>query len=116
MASKVCLKKRFGKALIKDMYKLVIRPIAHTRILQALQYFDRTDLELSDKFLADLQDCHRLLKTFPQVFQKSLGPVRKAKLKLFSYEVYYRLEGQQVVILTLVHMSQDENSVSLPRD
>ena len=70
---------------------------------------------LGEQFLAAVDATFDQIEQFPEIFAVRYGRVRMAVVSHFPYVVFYRVDPRSVVILTVLHTSEDpKNWPQLP--
>jgi len=87
---------------------LVFYPAVRPEIDDAYRWYHAKDPGRGDDFLAALDVAFDLLERMPQVHQiiHSSG-VRRAKLKVYPYVIYYRLLAERVEVIAVQHGRRD---------
>jgi toxin ParE1/3/4 len=83
--------------------RLTFRPEARTELLEIRRWYDRQRPGLGAEF-GDEAD--RALSTLAQnavAFQRVHGEIRRIRLHRFPYAIFYRILGDEVVVLAVMH-------------
>jgi plasmid stabilization system protein ParE len=86
-----------------------VRPSALEDIHRALDYFDEINPTLSVGFLEELRAVYHRIKDHPEGYQKRYGQIRIALLKRFSFGVFYKIYDTRIVVIAVLHTSQDSD-------
>ncbi len=93
------------------MKTAIFDPRAEDDIADAFQYLESRQVGLGTDFLSELLDTIAKIEQNPYLFQIEEEPVRRGKMKRFSYKIYDQVwEENQVLILSVHHTSQQGGS------
>lgn len=85
--------------------KLTIHRRAAAEIKEATRYYSDRELDLGGRFLAELERVLNRLLAYPHSAQAA-GDVRRATLRDFPYQVFYRATDTSVHVLAVAHTSR----------
>ena len=88
-------------------YHLVTAPGVDRDVEAAYQWYEREQAGLGADFLAELRPAYDRIATHPLGYQDLRSGIRRALLRRFPYAVYFTLEGDAIVVLTVLHVSRD---------
>lgn len=88
-------------------YLLIIQPEAETDLDNAYEYFEAHKAGLGFEFLASLTEVTELIEQAPEIYPQVHGEKRRAVLKKFKYNIIYKIKGQEVYILAIMHSSRN---------
>jgi toxin ParE1/3/4 len=83
--------------------KVLYRKAAQADLAEAYDWYHSIDPALAERLLADLRSAADRIAANPLSCQVYLADSRRARLKVFPYYVYYRLERGAVVIHAILH-------------
>ena len=86
---------------------LVILPIAEQDIAQAFAWYERREPGLGDELLACIEDCYLAIRRTPEAFRAVRRDYRRALVQRFPYSVFYKFDGETIVVHALFHNSRD---------
>jgi len=87
---------------------VILREAAIDDIDEAYEWYESRRRGLGDEFLAALVAVRERILEYPEGFPVLRRDTRRALLPLrFPYALYYRLEGDVIVIVACMHASQD---------
>jgi plasmid stabilization system protein ParE len=87
--------------------RLVVRPQAATELLKARQWFDTQRPGLGNEFALEVDLTLSEVLARPGSFPQVHGATRRAIVRRFPYGVFFRIAGDVVVILGIVHGHRD---------
>lgn len=87
----------------KYKYQLFVRNIAEIDTQEILFYYDKISVNLSTQFMQELFEIFDILKQNPFLFVVKYKNTRIAFLKKFPYGVHYKIDGNKIHILTILH-------------
>ncbi len=90
--------------------KLIVRRAAAREAAKAKRWYDTRDQteeeRLGDAFMAEFERVVDSLTSLPKRFPLVYPPLRRALLNRFPYTVYFRLRGEDVVVVAVLHARQ----------
>jgi plasmid stabilization system protein ParE len=86
---------------------VVYRDSARDDALEAALWYDTKSAGLGDRFVALLQRTADRIARHPQSSPEVHKGVRRARLPVFAYRVFYLIERERVVILAVHHPARD---------
>ena len=86
--------------------KLSIHQQAAAEIEQATRYYTRRDPDVGSRFLDELERVLDRLSAHPHSAQAVDGNVRRATLRDFPYQVFYRVTATSIDVLAVAHTSK----------
>ena len=75
--------------------------------LQAVEWYEKRQPGLGQKFDAELLALIQRIKENPGQFAKETALVRKARMPRFKYRVYFTVEGNEIGVLAIWHPSRN---------
>jgi toxin ParE1/3/4 len=87
-------------------FPLIIRPEAEQDLAEGRDWYEGQRAGLGGDFLRHAEDVFERLRDTPTLYAEVYRGVRRCKLKRFPYVVYYRLRGDQVEVLGVIHASR----------
>ncbi len=92
--------------------KIVITAPARVEIDQAIKYYEERRPSAGVKFWIELKNLSKRLKTFPEIYsQFGKRGIRKAPMHNYPHAVYYRIAGDELRILGVVHGAMDPKTI-----
>jgi plasmid stabilization system protein ParE len=89
------------------MYPLIILPEAQEEMDESFDFYEDREGGLGVRFAESVQRTLDRLSHSPFVHAVVEGDVRKAVVKGFPFCVYYSVEPQGVVVVSVFHTSRD---------
>ena len=86
---------------------MIIRPEAEKDIAEAINWYEDQREGLGAKFQVALDHVFEQLELTPQLHRIIYHGVRRALMARFPFAVYYRVEGEEVFVLAVVHARRD---------
>ncbi len=86
---------------------LVLRPEAIKDTAEAIDYFDALRPGLGQSFLIQVQEVLLRISGMPEIHAVVWRNVRAARLRRFTYVVYYRVHQDRVELLAVVQGNRD---------
>jgi plasmid stabilization system protein ParE len=89
---------------------VVLRPEAMRDVEEAWDYLDTEQLGLGRGFLSRLNEALVRIGDMPELYGIIGRNVRAARLKQFTYVVYYRIQTDHVEVLAILHGRRDTSA------
>ena len=89
------------------IYRLVAEPRADLDVTAAFEWYEKEQAGLGQEFLSELRATYDRVADAPLQYQYLRSGIRRALLRRFPYAVYFAVEGDVVVVLTVLHASRD---------
>jgi toxin ParE1/3/4 len=89
---------------------VVLRPQATRDTEEARDYFDSRQAGLGQVFLDRLTESLARISAMPEMYGVVARNVRAARLRKFTYVVYYRVHADRVEVLAVLHGSRDASA------
>jgi plasmid stabilization system protein ParE len=86
---------------------VVLRREASQDVAEARDHFEAQQAGLGQAFLDRLDEALARIGAMPQIYAVVWQNVRAARLRQFTYVVYYRIHDDRVEILAVIHGSRD---------
>jgi plasmid stabilization system protein ParE len=87
-------------------HTVVFRPQAENELLEARNWYESRSNGLGDRFVGAVDVLMDRIVANPLAFPRVHGETRRAVLKRFPYAMYFRLEAEHIVMLS-IHGRQD---------
>lgn len=88
-------------------YRLVAEPRADLDVAATYQWYENEQAGLGLEFLDELRATYGRIAAGPFKYQDLRSGIRCALLRRFPYAVYFAVEADVVVVLTVLHVSRD---------
>ena len=88
-------------------YRLVSEPHVDLDIEAAFNWYENEQPGLGLEFLDELRTTYGRIAEGPLKYKDLRDGIRRALLRRFPYAVYFVVEGDLAVILTVLHASED---------
>lgn len=86
---------------------MIVRPEAEADLVEAREWYDRQSDGLGADFLLCVEEVFQQIDRMPAIHQVVYQDVRKALTRRFPYVVYYRVEGEDVIVFAVLHCRRD---------
>jgi toxin ParE1/3/4 len=96
-------------------WHVAIRPRAEADLLKARNWYENKRPGLGDEFLAEIGITIELLAQDPERRPDYYRGFRRALTRRFPYKMFYRLEGNQIIVFRVLHAHRDHPRL-LPRE
>jgi plasmid stabilization system protein ParE len=87
--------------------RLVGRPAADADVEATFGWYEGQAPGLGQKFLNELSATYDRIRLGPEKYQRVATEVRRAMARRFPYAVYFGIEGDEVVVLAVLHAARD---------
>lgn len=84
-------------------FTVVFRPQAEGEAKSARRWYDEQKPGLGERFADALDEMLQRIAVNPAAFPRVHGEMRRALLRQFPFGVYFRLDGEDVVVLAVMH-------------
>ena len=91
-------------------YELLIRRQAKADMRRAARWYEHQLLGLGREFVAEVDAVLDRVVENPFQYQAIHHDIRRALPRRFPYGVFYRIEGNDIVVFAIVHLHRDEDS------
>ena len=88
-------------------YRLVSAPYADLDVEAAFEWYENERAGLGLEFLDELRATYNRIADGPLKYLLIRSGIRRALLRRFPYAVYFAVEGDVLVVLTVLHASRD---------
>jgi plasmid stabilization system protein ParE len=89
---------------------VVVRPEASRDMEEARDYIDSQRAGSGQAFLDRMKEALDRISALPEMYSVVARNVRAARLRQFTYVVYYRVHDDQVEVLAVMHGSRDASA------
>ena len=89
---------------------VVLRPEATRDVEEARDHFESQQAGRGQAFLGWLNQTLARIGAMPEMYGVVKWKVRAARLRQFTYVVYYRVHGDRVEVLAVMHGSRDASA------
>jgi plasmid stabilization system protein ParE len=86
---------------------MIIRPEAEADLVNARDWYERQREGLGAAFLLCVEEVLERIGRTPEMCTAVYRDVRRALTRRFPYAVYYRVAGNEVVVLGMLHTRRD---------
>ena len=86
---------------------MIIRPEAEADLANAQDWYEQQRAGLGAAFLLCVEEVLERIGRTPEMYMVVYHDVRRALTRRFPYAVYYRIAGNDVVVLGILHTRRD---------
>ena len=86
---------------------LIVRPIAEADVDEARRWYEKREQGLGDQLLVEIGHVMKSIRQNPEQNPPYYRDVRRQITNRFPYKVFYRIEGDTIVVLRILHAKQD---------
>ena len=76
-------------------------------LASAYAWYEEQRAGLGEEFLAAVDASFEAIETFPEMFARVHGEIRRAVVSRFPYAVFYRIEPKRLVVLAVLHVARN---------
>jgi toxin ParE1/3/4 len=87
--------------------RIIVRPKAEADLLEAAKWYDAQRATLGEQFLGEISRAFRRLETSPECHPSYYQGFRRLLIRRFPFKVFYRIEGNDVIIVRVLHAKRD---------
>jgi plasmid stabilization system protein ParE len=88
-------------------WHVLVRPAGRTDLQEARNWYESKRAGLGDEFLLSVADAFARLEESPERFPIYYEGFRRIITGRFPYKVFYRIEGDDVIVFRVLHATQD---------
>ena len=88
-------------------WRVSIRAAAEADLREAEEWYDRQRFGLGGEFLISVAEALTRLEQSPERFPIYYRGFRRVLLERFPYKIFYRIEGDAVVVFRILHGARD---------
>ena len=89
-------------------WRLFIRPRAENDLREAVAWYENQRANLGKEFLVEMRGTMQLLSRNPELQSEYYRGFRRILMKRFPYKVFYRMEGEQIIVFRILHAGRDD--------
>lgn len=89
---------------------VTIRTAAHADLRNGRDWYDRRRQGLGIEFLLAVADAMLALEEAPEKFPIYYRDFRRVLMDRFPYKIFYRVEGEAVIVYRVLHGARDHTS------
>lgn len=86
--------------------EVFVRPEAKSEFEEAAQWYESQREHLGLEFLDEVEAVFQLIADNPQIAPVVHGSTRRAMTRRFPFGIYYRIDGDSVIVLAVMHGSR----------
>jgi toxin ParE1/3/4 len=88
-------------------YRLISEPPADLDVEAAFEWYENEQPGLGFEFLDELRAAYNSIAGGPLKYQHLRSGIRRALLKRFPFAVYFAIEGNDILVLAVLHAGRD---------
>jgi len=88
-------------------WRVIIRPNAEADAREARQWYESQRAGLGDELLLEIRHAIRVLEEQPERRPIYYRGFRRLLTRRFPYKLFYRLEGDRVILFRILHARRD---------
>ena len=89
------------------MIKILFHKLAGKEFLEVRDYYDDLVFGLGEKFVTEVERCLNIITTNPLAYPVTKQNVRKAVIIKFPFSILYRVDGNVIYILAVMHQKRE---------
>ena len=97
-------------------WRLVIRPRAETDLREAQDWYENQRVGLGEELIAEIEAALRALARNPQRYTVYYRGFRRVFVRRFPYKLFYRVEGDRVIVARILHARRDHPQLLPPEN
>jgi plasmid stabilization system protein ParE len=86
--------------------RLILRPEAELDLIDARDWYRKQAKRLETEFLTAVEESLNRILTMPLLYALEYKSVRRARTRRFPYIIYYRINGEVIEVLAVLHGSR----------
>jgi plasmid stabilization system protein ParE len=84
-----------------------LHPAARLEVADAIKHYEAEKRGLGRKFAGQVREAIRQVLRFPNAWQRVEVGCRRYRLRKFPYGLVYRVLGEDVLFVAVMHLSRD---------
>ena len=86
---------------------IVFRRSAQCEFIEAAEWYEKRRTGRGAKFTAAVREVLERIAEQPESYSQVFEDVREALVSKYPYCVYYRVDGERILVLSIFHTSRD---------
>jgi toxin ParE1/3/4 len=82
---------------------VIIRPEAKQDIAEGYDWYEGRQEGLGAEFLTAVNELFAQIRETPELYAPEFKAVRRASLDRFPYVIYYRIDGESLEVIAVLH-------------
>jgi len=95
--------------------EVIYRPEAVADVEEACAWYERQRVGLGAEFLASLEAAEDAVRATPLAYQLHRRDTRRYRLRRFPYQLFYRVLGEDIVIVACFHVRRSPHRLRTRR-
>ena len=91
-------------------FEIVSEPEVEAEIQRVFDWYEDKVPGLGTDFLDELRAAYERLLAGPFKYSPLRGSIRRVLTRRFPYAVYFSIEGNRIVVLTVLHFARDPDN------
>jgi plasmid stabilization system protein ParE len=97
--------------------RLILGPVAEEEFKEAIAWYNRQRKGLGKRFRVAVREAFQQIRSAPESRSVVYEPdVRRARVEVFPYMVYYRVLSDRIRVISVFHTSRDPTSWRMAAD
>ncbi len=92
-------------------YDLRFVPEVEGDVIAGYSWYEEKAPGLGEEFLRMFYACSAALPRNALLYQKVYGEFRRRLLRRFPYAIYFRIEGNEIIVFGLFHCARDPRTI-----
>lgn len=89
------------------MWQVLTRAAANRDLREARDWYELQRPGLGEEFLASVAQAFLRMEGLPEQFPLYYRGFRRALTRRFPYKVFFRIEGERVIVFRVLHAARD---------
>ena len=90
-------------------WRVTVRAAADADLREARAWYDRQRAGLGDELLLAVAEAMLRLEEVPEQTPEYYKGFRRVLTKRFPYKIFYRIEGEAVIVFRILHAARDHS-------
>ena len=95
-------------------WRLIIRPRAETDLREARDWYESHRAGLGTEFIIQIETALQALVRDPHRYTIYYRGFRRVFVRRFPYKLFYRLEGDRIIVFRILHAHRDHPRLLRP--
>ena len=88
------------------MLQVIYREAAELDLKEAYLWYEEREGGLGSEFMRCIDGCIQLICRHPGIYPFTHKNIRQAVIRRFLYSIFYLLEGEAIIIISVFHSSR----------
>jgi plasmid stabilization system protein ParE len=88
-------------------WRVIVRPEAESDLTEAAHWYETQRPNLGGQFMDEMRRFITMLRDSPERYSVYYCAFRRLRTVRFPYKIFYRIEGNDVIVVRVLHAKRD---------